>query len=452
MTRLNYPFRYSLMILFFLLLISIYCITSYSYVKYETNSGHSVSIIINFILPVQKDFFDSKITVIPEIPGTPVNYKTKWLTKNIIILTLEQGGEPKGQLLEYRIDNVRTVVPFIKKNVKGKVRNQVPLQLLSPNDLSKRPSNGPVPIFFNTAVDPISLKNSVVLPMPGQISPFKFSYGGRSYTDYSRWQYIPKNPMRNNESYRIIFKSGLRSLSGSTLDEQKDLVFTTASKPKVTGTKPANGVSNAQLYPIIEFNLDQVILAANLQVADSATEVNIPGKTEIREKKVIFRPLHALLPNNSYTAVLQAESLEHESLFEYEISFTTVDMKDRFWIDVRLAETHTMTVYKGDKIIRHMLASGGLTETPTPMGQFYTQDSGHSFWSHRFGEGATYWVRLVGQVLIHSVPRDSRWKTKDEEHAKLGLPASHGCVRLDENDAKWIFENIPRGTLVIIHQ
>lgn len=97
-------------------------------------------------------------------------------------------------------------------------------------------------------------------------------------------------------------------------------------------------------------------------------------------------------------------------------------------------------------------ASGGKSETPTPLGDFYTQDRGQSFWSPRFGEGATYWVRLVGQVLVHSVPRDSQWRIKEDEHAKLGLPASHGCIRLSEEDAKWFYENIPTGTLVIIHQ
>lgn len=102
-------------------------------------------------------------------------------------------------------------------------------------------------------------------------------------------------------------------------------------------------------------------------------------------------------------------------------------------------------------LVRHMLASGGKSETPTPTGYFRTQDRGYSFWSSRYREGALYWVRLVGQVLVHSVPKDSKWKTKDDEHARLGLPASHGCIRLDEKDARWFFENIPTGTLVIVH-
>ncbi|HAH78565.1 MAG TPA: L,D-transpeptidase, partial [Ruminococcaceae bacterium] len=33
---------------------------------------------------------------------------------------------------------------------------------------------------------------------------------------------------------------------------------------------------------------------------------------------------------------------------------------------------------------------------------------------------------------------------------KLGEPASHGCIRLPVEDAKWIYDNIPEGTKVVI--
>ncbi|KKM11979.1 hypothetical protein SY88_05955 [Clostridiales bacterium PH28_bin88] len=98
-----------------------------------------------------------------------------------------------------------------------------------------------------------------------------------------------------------------------------------------------------------------------------------------------------------------------------------------------------------------MLASGGKPGQDTPYGMYRTKDRGSSFWSERFGEGATYWVRLHGQYLVHSVPKDANWQTKEEEHAKLGLPASHGCVRLSDADARWFYQNVPPGATVIIH-
>jgi lipoprotein-anchoring transpeptidase ErfK/SrfK len=35
---------------------------------------------------------------------------------------------------------------------------------------------------------------------------------------------------------------------------------------------------------------------------------------------------------------------------------------------------------------------------------------------------------------------------------RLGIRASHGCIRLDINNAKYIYENIPQGTKVIIYE
>ena len=32
----------------------------------------------------------------------------------------------------------------------------------------------------------------------------------------------------------------------------------------------------------------------------------------------------------------------------------------------------------------------------------------------------------------------------------LGIPASHGCVRLKVEEAKWLYDNIPSGTKLII--
>ena len=66
-------------------------------------------------------------------------------------------------------------------------------------------------------------------------------------------------------------------------------------------------------------------------------------------------------------------------------------------------------------------------------------------------EGGFYWVRITGNFLIHSLPRDKDNKIIEEELKRLGIPASHGCVRLRDEEAKWFYDTIPSGTLVIIH-
>lgn len=451
--RYRYSSRFWLALLLLLLIVIVlYGIRRFSIVSVKPDTDRTRAVIvINFLLPMRQESLCSRLRIAPEIPKTGVICETEWLGPTTLVLRLQQQGEPQGQLLKFQIDRAPTIIPFISKSVTGKVRPPVPIRLMSKVLADKIPSRGPVPIVFNTPVNLHSLKRSVVLPIPGDLTPLRLSVDGKSFTDYSRWQYTPEKPFQNDTTYRIIIKAGLRSMGGSVLNGREEIAFTTARKPKVVSTNPRDGERKVHLYRTIEFVLDQEISSACVKVISLREGTSVPGNTEVKQGSVVFRPAYSFLPNTWYKAVLQAESAHLESLDKYKITFTTLDLGNKYWVDVKLGERHTATVYKGSKVVRRMPVSGGRPDSPTPLGCFYTQDRGHAFWSARFGEGATYWVRLVGQVLIHSVPKDHRWKTKEEEHAKLGLPASHGCIRMDEKDAKWFFENIPRGTMVIIH-
>lgn len=125
---------------------------------------------------------------------------------------------------------------------------------------------------------------------------------------------------------------------------------------------------------------------------------------------------------------------------------------DQVWVEVSLKKnTHEVYIYTGETLNKKMPCSGGTEDEPTVMGVFYLQNRGEWFYSERFNEGALYWVRFYDQYLFHSVPVDKNFNTIEEEEEKIGGPASHGCIRLLKDDAKWFYENIPDQTLVIIH-
>ena len=69
-----------------------------------------------------------------------------------------------------------------------------------------------------------------------------------------------------------------------------------------------------------------------------------------------------------------------------------------------------------------------------------------------YGVYAKYAVRIVGGVLFHSVlynaNKEGPTKTSVEN---LGTPVSHGCVRLPEDKAKWIYDNCAEGTTIVIY-
>lgn len=37
------------------------------------------------------------------------------------------------------------------------------------------------------------------------------------------------------------------------------------------------------------------------------------------------------------------------------------------------------------------------------------------------------------------------------QDGRVGIPLSHGCVRLEIANAKWIYDNIPAGTHVVVY-
>jgi lipoprotein-anchoring transpeptidase ErfK/SrfK len=121
-----------------------------------------------------------------------------------------------------------------------------------------------------------------------------------------------------------------------------------------------------------------------------------------------------------------------------------------FRIEVDLLKQKTFVFYK-DTLLKEMVCSGGTSEKPTPLGEFVITRRGDYFWSDKYDMGAHYWVRFYNEYLFHSVPFDVNGEMIKEEYEKLGSPASHGCVRLALEDARWLYEMIPSGVKVLIY-
>lgn len=125
------------------------------------------------------------------------------------------------------------------------------------------------------------------------------------------------------------------------------------------------------------------------------------------------------------------------------------------WLDVSKKD-QKVYVKDGDKTIYTMIASTGLDKNPdttTPTGTFHIQaERGEWFYSPKYKEGAKYWVswKNHGEFLFHSVPMDKNQHVITADAKKLGQKDSHGCIHLTVPDAKWIYDNIPYNTKVVI--
>ncbi|HHX22633.1 MAG: L,D-transpeptidase [Tepidanaerobacteraceae bacterium] len=128
-----------------------------------------------------------------------------------------------------------------------------------------------------------------------------------------------------------------------------------------------------------------------------------------------------------------------------------IKLDEKFGVVVDLGE-QKVYVYQDDHIIKSFLCSTGLDSNDynTPTGLYRLGARGESFYNPKYKQGAYYWVRFNNNYLFHSIPYDENENFIEEEAAKLGQKASHGCIRLSLEDSIWFYENVTQGTPVLI--
>ena len=106
--------------------------------------------------------------------------------------------------------------------------------------------------------------------------------------------------------------------------------------------------------------------------------------------------------------------------------------------------------------VRRMICSTGTKANPSDVGD-WVLNGRHAKWCvfPTWGNSyARYWTRINASIAFHSViyTAVSLDAMKTSSYKALGSRASHGCIRLTVEDAKWVYENIGAGTVVSIRE
>jgi lipoprotein-anchoring transpeptidase ErfK/SrfK len=101
-----------------------------------------------------------------------------------------------------------------------------------------------------------------------------------------------------------------------------------------------------------------------------------------------------------------------------------------------LVDRQLVLAIQDDKVVRAIAVSTGKPSTPTPIGSFHVYAQFPRWWSTPFREWLLWASPFTGGVAMHQypdVPVDA---------------ASHGCVRVTQYDAEWLYHFVSVGTPV----
>ena len=102
-------------------------------------------------------------------------------------------------------------------------------------------------------------------------------------------------------------------------------------------------------------------------------------------------------------------------------------------------EQKRLTLFEGDDLLRSWTIATGAWDTPTPVGVFTI--------THRFsGEMCGFGTCFLGL----NVPWGNYGIHGTNKPESIGSSASHGCIRMNVEDAEALYAIVPNGTKVVI--
>ncbi len=149
---------------------------------------------------------------------------------------------------------------------------------------------------------------------------------------------------------------------------------------------------------------------------------------------------------------------ETQRLLFSEDAAASEQVAQPFYIKVSIDEQRVYVYRWSDggynQLIKSMICSTGYGST-TPKGVFVSPGQRDARW-HYFAEyhcWAQYAFIIKGNILFHSVIYSGKNEAslRRSTLANLGHKASHGCVRLKVEDAKWIYEHCGEGQVIEIY-
>ncbi len=162
--------------------------------------------------------------------------------------------------------------------------------------------------------------------------------------------------------------------------------------------------------------------------------------------QVVFKP-NEIKDNEEYVITVLGSTLRFKYVPPSPPAPKPISSGDKS-IDVNLS-TQRLKLYQGGVLIAEYLISSGRPGMATPTGNFTVLSKETNHWSTQYSLFMPYAMKFYNGYYIHELPYWPGGYREGEEH--LGIPVSHGCVRLGVGAAQQVFNFADIGTPIIIH-
>lgn len=286
----------------------------------------------------------------------------------------------------------------------------------------------------------------------------------------------PETAWRVDTAYQLILPDGRAKNFMQIKSDKFD--FKTVGYPRVLGVAPKGGEVDVRLDiedPIgVKFDKSTENFFIDFKLSP---ETGVKYKNNENKTQFEILPQENLKDNTLYTLTIFAKAKKaSDNTYNqiYQTSFTTMAPEPITWaenlvqrveqakeftqakiregkyIDVNLS-TQIMTVFQDGKIIDSFLISSGKRGMDTPKGEHRIYNKTPRAWSKNYGLYMPYWMAIApsGKFGIHELPEWPSGYKEGQNH--LGIPVSHGCMRLGVGPAEFVYNWAEIGMPVIVY-
>jgi hypothetical protein len=405
----------------------------------------SLCVNISFWAPMNHARAMDHFTIYSRPGDMPVKYRSQWISRNTVRITVDESEYPRGLKYYYRFHKAPALIPPFTVSCSGTFIARLAPELVAFEPAENVPTTGPIVLIFNTPVEPGSFYRNVSVNAAGDFSPVKLTCPGetKQYSDYSRWSFKPSTKLENSQQYNINISPGLMSLGNGRLNEPLKKIFTTAPALKTREIYPEPDSPSVWLSRKIRLVTNLAIKKADIQLWDIKGMMR--GKVTLANNTAAFEPDEILLPSRRYRVSARLLS-EHGEELQLNYHFNTTNLGNQRWLDIKPGNPCVIKIMEGDKTLKKLEGWLSLAEDKIPRVTMYEEKRGSSLEFNPEQKNPTPYIKLNADIMLHPPPAAG-----GDDHGKIGLPNSYGCIYLNRDEINWIINNIPFKIMALVH-